>query len=72
MFSQNLGAVVNVGAQVTEGGGGGGGGGTGKRGGGGGGGWWGAMVKGTLCIFMNIEKMGPDFRKNTLIVFIYV
>ena len=27
MFSQNLGAVVNVGAQVTEGGGGGGGGG---------------------------------------------
>ena len=31
MFSQNLGAVVNVGAQVTEGGGGGGG---------GGGRWW--------------------------------
>ena len=31
MFSQNLGAVVNLGAQVTEGGGGGGG---------GGGRWW--------------------------------
>ena len=58
MFSQNLGAVVNVGAQAR------------------GRGWWwwgwGEMVKGTLCIFMNIEKMGPDFRKITLIVFIYV
>ena len=58
MFSQNLGAVVNVGAQV--------------RGRGWWWWWWGEMVKGTLCIFMNIEKMGPDFRKNTLIVFIYV
>ena len=58
MFSQNLGAVVNVGAQA--------------RGRGWWWWWWGEMVKGTLCIFMNIEKMGPDFRKITLIVFIYV
>ena len=49
MFSQNLGAVVNVGAQA--------------RGRGWWWWWWGEMVKGTLCIFMNIEKMGPDFRK---------